>query len=518
MSGGIIQLVANGKEDIFLTKDPQITFFKIIYRRHTNFATEDVEQHFSNNPDFAKSSSCKISFEGDMIDRMSLKITLPEIPNIDHMTKFAWIRWIGFAMIKHVEIEINGRSIDKHYGEWLFIWNMLTSRNITDGGLNKLVGNVPELTDFTNGKNEYTLYVPLMFWFCRATGLSLPLIGLQFSDIYINVEFYEFDKCYVLSPTNYIKVDTSLVNFEPLEYLLQKGNDGVERYGMYSHFDIINKRLYYTAISREKFIGIPYDGDLQSMNPIIKNQILRSSISDKYTIKGMKTDFMVKPDPGVKSIGTHFKSLKNINLKECILLVNYLYLDNDERIKIAQTKQDYLIEQLHYNADVSVDSTNIKIKLDIDQPCKLTVWLAQLDYISNSNDRFNYTDSHIRIDGKETGSSLIVEEMIKLNSQVRVQKQNNAYFEFLQPIQYTNNTLPNGAGMYSYALLPLDITPSGTTNMSQIELIELYFKMVHKININNKAKIRSYSLCYNVLRVDNGLCGLLFVRKSIPNE
>lgn len=531
MTAGVIQLVAYGREDLFLTRDPQITFFKVIYRRHTNFATEEIEQYFIHEPNFGKRTTCKVSSEGDMIDRMTLKITLPEIPR-DIGAKFAWIRRIGQAMIKYVEIEINGKVIDKHYGEWLYIWSILTTRNITDRGLDKLIGNVPELTEFTNGKEEYILYVPLYFWFCRASGLSLPLISLQYSDIKVNISLFEFDKCYILSPTHYIKCDANLVNFEQYEYLAQRGNDGIERYGIFSHFDVINKRLYYTAITSDKFIGVPYDGDPLMLSDTIRGSLLNTTKSEKYLIRGATTDFSVKPDLGAKSISSHHKSLKNISLKQCLLLVEYVYLDDDERFKFAQTKQDYLIEQLYFTPNVPIEGTNPKIKLDIDQPCKLTVWLAQLDYISNFNDRFNYTDSHIlkkkpdhfhtdpnkikmfhdKNFNQEVGKSLIDEELIKLNSQVRVERMNNEYFEYVQPFQLTTNTLPPGSGMYSYSLFPTDSSPSGATNMSQIELIEIFLKMNFKVNINQRAKFRSYSLCYNVWRVEYGLSDLIFVK------
>jgi hypothetical protein len=213
-------------------------------------------------------------------------------------------------------------------------------------------------------------------------------------------------------------------------------------------------------------------------------------------------------------------------------LTNYVYLDDDERMMFAQTKHDYLIEQLYFTPNVAIEGTNPRAKLDIDQSCKLTVWLAQLDYISSFNDRFNYTDSHIRKHvydtnytdptkikmfsntqiGDEIGNSLIDEEVIRLNSQLRLSKRVNEYFEYIQPIQHAQNRLPKGCGMYSYSLFPTEPTPSGTTNMSQIELVDMVLKMNFRVNISQKAKFRSYSLCYNVWRVDNGLSATVFVR------
>jgi hypothetical protein len=549
MSGGIIQLVAYGNENLFLTQDPQITFFKIIYRRHTNFSREEIPQCFINEPNFGKRSTCRISQDsGDMIDKMTLKITLPSIPklcqsesndtnNTNNVLKFAWIRKIGFAMLKYVEIEINDKVIDKHYGEWLYIWAYLTTKNIDDHGLKKMIGDVPELTDFTESKEEYILYVPLYFWFCRTSGLALPMICLQFSDIKINVEFYDLDKCCIISPTHYIKCTENIVNYLPYEYLCQKGFDGVERYGIFSYYDSINRRLYYTSINCDRLIGIPYDGDLTILNETKKHTIISTLKADKYVIKGISSEFTVKPDLNVKSVSVHRKSLKNIKLKDCHVLTDFVFLDDDERMKFAHTKHDYLIEQLYYTPNVQINSTNPKIRLDIDQPCKLMVWLTQLDYISDFNDRFNYTDSHIlkryydpyinhhcindpiKIKmydaiklNEEVGSSLIDEETIRLNSQVRLSCRPNAYFEYIQPNQYAHNPLPKGSGMYSYGVIPFTPAPSGTTNMSQIDLIELNLKMNYRINTTRKAKFRSYALCYNVWRVDSGLSGQIFVK------
>lgn len=539
MTGGIIQLVAYGREDLFLTRDPQITFFKIIYRRHTNFSKEEVCQSFIHEPDFGNNTTCIVPMNGDLIDNMTLKITLPEIPKFIRSKngpeiKFAWIRRIGFAMIKTIEIEINGRVIDRHYGEWLHIWSILTTRNIKDNGLDRMIGNVPELTDFTNGKDPYTLFVPLQFWFCRASGLSIPLINLQYSDIKINIELFELDRCFRISPTHYIKCNANLVNFIHNEYLVQKGSDGIDRFAQFSHFDIITKRLYYSLITPDKLTGVPFDGncDISLLDSATINALLNTPRAKKYSIHGISSNFSVVPDLGVKSVSFHKRPLKNISLKECVLLIDYIYLDTDERYKFAQTKHDYLIEQLYFTPNTSISSTNRKIKLDIDQPCKLIIWLAQFDYIDKYNDRFNYTSSHIlkqsfdvdhtdhvriklfdntHIDD-EIGLSLINTVALRLNSQIRLTDRNSDYHEFIQPFQHCDNRLPKGSFMYSFALFPKDVAPSGTTNMSQIELIELNLKFNFKITADQPAKFRAYSLCYNVWRVNNGLSGTVFIR------
>ena len=111
-----MQLVAYGAQDIYLTGNPQITFFKVVYRRHTNFSMESIEQTFNGFPDFGKKVTCPISRNGDLVHRIYLQAELPS----------AGTAWAGHKLIKSVEVEIGGQRIDKHYADWLHIWNELT--------------------------------------------------------------------------------------------------------------------------------------------------------------------------------------------------------------------------------------------------------------------------------------------------------------------------------------------------------------------------------------------------------
>jgi hypothetical protein len=542
MTGGIIQLVAVGREDLFLTRDPQITFFKILYRRHTNFTREEVEQHFTHDPNFGQTYTSILATDGDMIDGLSMKIVLPRIPifqiagGTDTLTKFAWARRIGHVLIKSVSIEINGKVIDKHFGEWLHIISTLTTVNIDDGGFDKMIGNVPELYEFSNGKEEYTLYIPLYFWFCRATGLALPLIALQYCDVKINVEINDFNSCHLITPTHYIQCTDDFVNYKENEFLSQKGPDGVERYAMFTQYDIDNKRLYYFSIGNDRLIGVPYSGDITLLTDAERQQILSTPLSQRYVITGESTINIAQPNLGVKSITHRFRQLRSITIKNCVLLVSYVYLDIDERYSIAQTKQDYLIEQLYFTPSIQIEGTNRKVKLNIDQPCKFMVWICQFDYIVIAKDYFNFTNSHIRRRTYDTpslsnviyptkikqyndvqfeepvGTALIEDCEIQLNSKTRQQRQSKTYFEHMQPYQHGANRAPNGCLMYSYSLFPFDVQPSGTTNMSQIELIELHMKMNFRIDISKKIKLRGYSIVYNVWRVNHGVSAEVFTR------
>lgn len=132
--GGLMQLVAYGSQDIYLTGNPQITFFKVVYRRHTNFAIEAIEQVFNGNPTFGQKVTATISRNGDLINCVYLQVTLPalSVNSVYSPTAttpaatVAWTNSLGHALIKYVDIEIGGQRIDRHYGMWLELWDELT--------------------------------------------------------------------------------------------------------------------------------------------------------------------------------------------------------------------------------------------------------------------------------------------------------------------------------------------------------------------------------------------------------
>jgi hypothetical protein len=176
MGGGLLQLVAYGAQDVYLSGNPQITFFKVAYRRHTNFSMESIEQTFNGTAGFGRRVTCQISRNGDLIHRMYLQVT------IDGATITA-SKNAGLELIKSVELEIGGQRIDKQYGDWMYIWNELSLPSGKTDGYKAMVGNTASTTTAT------TFYIPLEFWFCRNPGLALPLIALQYHEVKVNVEF-----------------------------------------------------------------------------------------------------------------------------------------------------------------------------------------------------------------------------------------------------------------------------------------------------------------------------------------
>jgi len=189
-----MQLVAYGAQDIYLTGNPQITFFKVVYRRHTNFSMESIQQTLNGTVAASSSVTSTISRNGDLIHKMYIEHDPNDNTNLNNY---------GHLMLDFIELEIGGQSIDKHYGHWMEVWAELTqinptgsSSNITDnlaGSASKphtlfqrmsCAGGVQD-----DDKNPGVIFVPLQFWFCRNPGLALPLIALQYHEVKVKISF-----------------------------------------------------------------------------------------------------------------------------------------------------------------------------------------------------------------------------------------------------------------------------------------------------------------------------------------
>ena len=321
MAGGLMQLVAYGAQDVYLTGNPQITFWKVSYKRHTNFAMESIEQTFNGQADFGRRVTCTISRNGDLAYRTYLQVTLPEVNQSMKGTSQdgVYARWLDFPgeqLISQVEVEIGGQRIDRQYGDWMHIWNNLTLPVDQKKGYYAMVGNTTELTFITdpsfnpidgpcqahaprqvcaprNALPETTLYVPFQFWYCRNPGLALPLIALQYHEVKINLDIRPIDECLWAVGS------------------LSCGGAG--------------------------------------------------SISSS------------------SARGGRVNTAYNQSLVAASLYVDYVFLDTDERRRMAQNPHEYLIEQLQFTGDESVGSSSNKIKLNFNHPVKELIWIVQPD-------------------------------------------------------------------------------------------------------------------------------------------
>jgi len=197
-SSTLLQLVARGRQDAYLTSNPQFTFFKQVYRRYTPYAVESIPIEFDGTPDFGKRISVLIPRKAELLSSLYLEITLPPLLQEEGTPTNYWVNNIGHALIQDVSIEIGDQEIDKQTGEWLHIWGELTTPAEHRDGYNEMVGHwnvFPPLAGYDITK-RLKLTIPLRFWFCNTIGAALPLIALQAHPVRLILHIRPFQQCF----------------------------------------------------------------------------------------------------------------------------------------------------------------------------------------------------------------------------------------------------------------------------------------------------------------------------------
>jgi len=224
---GTIQLIFVGPQNIYLTENPQITFFKTVYKRHTNFATDTIEEYFTGSIGFGQKVKCVLSKNGDLLSKLGMHIKLPNLNkhNTDADTSnkkclantkklcscqkcllgdtedklvYGWANAIGHVLFDYIEIWIGEQLIDRQYGEWMEIWTELTQPAEKRLGYYEMIGKRDPIAFSPESfSGEMDLYIPFNFWFCRNIGLSLPVLALTHHEIEIIIQFRPFEQCWV---------------------------------------------------------------------------------------------------------------------------------------------------------------------------------------------------------------------------------------------------------------------------------------------------------------------------------
>lgn len=567
MPGGIIQIATYGSQDLFLTGVPEITFFKVVYRRHTNFAIESKKLDFDSTVGFGSTSVIELLRVGDLVNKIYVEITLPTMDlkrqvnpdptdakynyniskenmeilrqfmdinrrayvgaydqyisennldktenminviqdvfddpgnsaiidmfkelltnttnapftyvevsmesisalydknsNSDNLfkalsigidksvktqkyyynitlesakiledvlnpnIKFAWIKKIGHAIMEDIEIRIGGQKIDRQYGDWLNIWHELSRNQDVEEIYNKMIGNIESLTNFDRlPKPGYTLKIPLQFWFCRHTGLSIPLISLEYHNVTLHIKFRKLEELCYIETGNLIK--------------------------------------YYDT-------GLYLDEVSEELNLDISAQ----------------------------------------------LLVDYIYLDGPERRRFAQSSHEYLIDQLQILDLNNITDKNVQLVLNnFVHPSKELIWVSQkVIYTQNINGTNQCMWDNYSLSDNGTGNPIKFSS-IDFHSYNRVLKFDGNYFNYLQPYETHHSTPSDGINMYSFSVFPEEQQPSGSANLSKLSRIVLYIEFDDSLFPSNENFIpmnfRIYTRNINILRFLNGLAACAF--------
>lgn len=606
MAGGIVQYLNTGSEDVFLTGNPQITFFKFVYRRHTNFATEIIKQNFSSGLDFGGNCNCTVEKIGDLMGKVYLQIDIPEIAlkKTGSDTKSVETVAAEKKIFEHLFNLVN-RYIEQNVNLAKNILSMVSINNVY----------LNDITDLINNKNfisELNITQQQLYEYINQTESIL--------EKFMNVNNFKdsIKMCNILSNIKYIiktksknnvnntgKLDATFIRLLIKQFIMrdyydliynlnndvlqqltnlntsysnstsenyksawveQLGNAIVDNISFTIGNQTIDKHtgdwliLYnqlYDSVEKSDIYNemIGNVDQLTNFNSSIKKHRkltvpLRFSfcchtglalplISLKYhevnfdlKLKHLRYLFYVEKD----MIGENIEDIDdiiqkyNIHIDDANLLVEYIFLENNERTRFASCSHEYLIETVQHAVFNNCTTGQFQQPLNFSNPIKFLVWFAQPSYFRENRDGTNkcqWNNFSISDDKKENP---VQTAGIKINNYDRISTHlGGSYYNYVQPYWHFNNTPGDGLNVYSFALHPTMLQPSSALNASRIDELKLVInfkkKFIDSIFPNKSESVEKiedenstiptiivsvYAVNYNIFRIFYGMGGLAF--------
>lgn len=489
-SGALLQLVSNGVQNIYLVGNPQMTYFKTVYKRHTNFSIESIQTIFVGKANFGQKATILIPRKADLLSDLVLEVDLPSLSTTtgvsgssDEATgTMKYVDNIGHALIEEADILIGEQVIDRQYGEWMDIWTLLSDNESQKEGLDDMLDRTGDLNNTGGG----TVYVPMRFWFCRNMGLALPLIALQYHDVKVEITFRSLADVTTLGDYSYYNI-TGTSGSTSLSLVKQ---DTANTPSLDS--DIAGKYIVTssgTTLTVDTASLVSGAGTSASPYVVTLASALSSSLSSD--------EAYVRPNGSLTS---------SPDMTAARMFADYIYLDTYEKKQFALVKHRYLIEQLQYNGPEGLTAglTEKKFRLTFNLPVKELYWTLQQDRVSRNNDLFNYSDT---VAEDIVPGNMITECYLRINGVERFQERNADYFRLLQPYRYHKRVPKKFFYMYSFAVKPEKHQPSGSSNFSKLDSASLELTMP---STNPTTSLRVYALSYNILRIMDGMGGVAF--------
>jgi len=459
-----MQLVAYGAQDVYLTGQPKVTFFQAVYKRHTNFAMENIQQTVNGTPAASGRVSVTIARNGDLVGDMYVAL----VPNASSSGATGGalqltsnnvgfdMCWVAERAIAAVELTIGGQRIDKHYQTWFRLYAEVFLSESDKINYGKLASSPSPISD---GTNRNYVYLPLLFFFNRNPGLFLPLIALQYHEVRLDFDLTSYFASYF-------------------------GGSG-------SVFEVWANYVYLDTEERRRFA--------QKGHEYLIEQIQHTG-GDSITASGS--------GPAAQTIRLSY----NHPVKELI----WCYVNNSATAYNAM-----------WNFSTSVSNVNVTVQtspifqagiMPHEAGCP-RLFSNSLTLASGSNifwveegtptQALSYaniaTISTATAFGQEVGP--LYNFKVVLNGQDRFKEQIGKYFNQYQPYVYHSGTPYPGIYVYSFALQPEEHQPTGTCNFSRIDNAQVAINM--KATYTNILQ-KMFAVNYNILRIQSGMGGLAF--------
>jgi hypothetical protein len=457
MGGGLLQLVAYGAQDAYITGNPHITFWKVLYKRHTNFAIEAMRVNFTGSPMYGQRVVAVVNRNADLVWKTYVEVVLPDMvtaPNPDVTWTAGAQRRIGYLLLKQIEVEIGGQIIDRHYGEWLYLWETLTADFSTAYKLDSMVGGSLGGTSTSSTACQgrpNVLYVPLQFWFNRNPGLALPLIALQYHEVRFNIILA--DTTDLVSKGGYSTINTAAAALPALR--------DMALYLDYVYLDVDERRRFAQESHEYLIDQLQYEG---------QEQITTSSARIDLTL--------------------------NHPVKELV------WVFQDARYSDCSFVGDVTDPNTAATSDYTMPFTYS----DIVNRCRLQL---------NGQDRFDerFGDYFWKVQPYQHHTGGGVNPNFGLQGAIVNTDDTASTRDAL--VQARANPI----NVYSFAIQPEEHQPSGTCNFSRIDNATLVFDSIRPASGSDDGSypsktypynFRMYAVNYNIFRIMSGMGGLAY--------
>ena len=523
MGGGLMQLVAYGAQDIYLTGNPQITFFKVVYRRHTNFSMETIQQTINGTPVASGNSTVTISRNGDLVYKVYVT---NDSTGLTH----------GTELVNEVELEIGGQLIDRQYAEWNDIWNELTIPHSKGDAFRTMthVGHGGETTSTSRVTSEHAqlTQIPLNFWFCRNPGLALPLIALQYHEVKLKLKWGSDADCGGGQASaqvwvDYIYLDTderrrfAQVSHEYLIEQLQK--QSADTSGSFElNFNHPVKELIWTsnklntyatallklnghdrfAAQQEEYFQLRQPLDYHTSVPGQNSRLGRSQAADLEHLAGaviseafdgatkvLKGKIRVEEDSVdslYKSGNRSVTSVKAVTARAMNYVMNSCDLGGD--IPSKGDLFEFVVTGVRSASQHVSDTATIIARMTM-------VKLGGSTGATHDGDTAAGHAFSFKVDRLLTEDSLLgaITTTFTLNSMKKLE-------------HAVMSNMTSKINVYSFALKPEEHQPSGTCNFSRIDNAKLNIGLSTGMTDSHNI----YAVNYNILRIMSGMGGLAY--------
>ena len=460
MAGGLMQLVAYGAQDVYLTGQPKVTFFQAVYKRYTNFAMEAIQQTVNGSSTSGSRVSVTIARNGDLVGDMWLQLqpNTSAMPSTYSNNVLKDGSWLAERAISAVELTIGGQRIDKHYQTWFRLYAevfLAESQKIA-------YGKMASISNPTADANTSFVYLPLIFFFNRNPGLFLPLIALQYHEV---------------------RLDFDLAAGSTLGYTNYFGTNPIQVWANYVYLDTEERRRFAQKGHEYLIEQVQHTGGDSMTTSASASSAQTVRLTLNHPVKELIWCYQSPLSTDTNALWNFSQNVSSVNISSSA----------DPGFSVAEPVPGFFplphtvgAPRLLYGADPTITSI---------------YWTEE--GLSLGPDGAT---------GAKMSAGPLQTFKLVLNGQDRFATQNSKYFNQYQPFKYHSGTPYPGIYVYSFALKPEEHQPSGTCNFSRIDNAQVSAQLKPYPDVATRSTLNQklYAVNYNILRIQSGMGGLAF--------